>query len=306
MTRSSCRYCGSDQVSTVAWGEWLAERLHPEETLIFDGAKPIPRELRYCASCGYWLPSSGERTQTEELIAALRLVASKPDLAGARLEHGDKPDIRMHLDGHVFGLEVTRIARGGEDAISNAQWRRAVERTARLLMRRKGNPPVWVSVHWLHALPRSDMQGTAQALAEFAEQQLDNVANVNDRFLLQLSGRDLSNSVARYVSSITLAHAQNGKDDNWTSGFANNPEVQPRELQDKIDDKALKVGGYADRGDGLWLLVYAESSNAAQALDITDEARAALYSGPFDRVFFLDCMDKAGELQLAPSAIRAT
>ena len=285
----------------MAWRDWLAERLQPDTTLIFDGAKPIPPELRYCASCGYWLPSSSERTQTEELIAALRLVAAVPGLAGARLEHSDKPDVHVHLDGRVYGLEVTRIARGGDEAIRHAQWRRAVERNARLLMRARGNPPVWVSVHWLHALPRSDIQITARALAEFAEHQLGGVANVNDRFMLQLQGKDLPDSVASYLSSITLAHAQNGKDDNWTSGFANNPDVLPDELQQEIDRKAIKAAGYAPPKDGLWLLIYAESSNAAQALDITDEARTALYSGPFDRVFFLDCMDRVGELRLAPA-----
>jgi len=60
----------------------------------------------------------------------------------------------------------------------------------------------------------------------------------------------------------------------------------------------MERGGYVSRGDGLWLLIYGESSNAAQALDINDDARAASYSGPFDRVFFLDCMDRAAELRL--------
>jgi hypothetical protein len=77
------------------------------------------------------------------------------------------------------------------------------------------------------------------------------------------------------------------------------PDVQPQELQDEIDKKALKAVGYTPPKDGLWLLIYAESSNAAQAVDITDEARSAHYSGPFDRVFFLDCMERVGELRLS-------
>jgi hypothetical protein len=76
--------------------------------------------------------------------------------------------------------------------------------------------------------------------------------------------------------------------------------VQPWEIQAEIDRKALKVGGYAKSTDGLWLLIYADTSNAAQALDLTDEARAVVYPcNAFDRVFFLDCMEKTAELQLA-------
>jgi len=285
-------------VTSVAWRDWLAERLRPDERLIFDGAKTIPPSLRYCASCGYWLPSSGERRQTDELIAALRLAAAVPEFANCRIEHSDKPDVHIHLGGRVYGLEITRIARGGEDAIGHAQWRHAVERSARLQMRSRGNPPVWVSLHWLHALPRTDVSVASQLLVAFVEQQLDRLSNVDARFMFNLSGRDLPDSIARLVSSITMAHVPHGKDDNWTSGFSNNPDVQPDELQEKIDDKATKVGGYVSKGDGLWLLIYGESSNAAQALDITDEARAAVYSGPFDRIYFVDCMDRVAQLRL--------
>jgi hypothetical protein len=53
-------------------------------------------------------------------------------------------------------------------------------------------------------------------------------------------------------------------DDHWVSGFGNMPDVQPGELQREIDTKAGKVAGYTSHPDGLWLLIYAESSNSAQ------------------------------------------
>jgi hypothetical protein len=47
------------------------------------------------------------------------------------------------------------------------------------------------------------------------------------------------------------------------------------------------------------LLIYAEPTNPAQALDLNDAARSAEYrGGPFERVFFLDCVDRAAELRL--------
>jgi hypothetical protein len=277
----------------------LAERLLPEPRLVFDGARPIARTWTFCASCGEWLPTSSGRRQTEELIAALRLVTAVPELAQARLEHSDQPDLRLHLNGRTYGLEVTRIARGAPEEIGRAQWRKAVERKARWLMRERGNPPVWVSVQWRRDSPRSEVEMAAHVLVEFAEQQLDSVADVDDRFMLHRAGRELSDPVSRYLSGLTLAHAWNGKDDSWVSGFSNNPEVVSQGLQDEIDGKARLAAGYSRR-DQLWLLVYAESANAAQALELTDEAKFAMYTGdPFDRVFFLDCMDRAAELRLA-------
>jgi hypothetical protein len=274
------------------------ERLLPESRLIFDGAKPISITLARCGSCGEWLPTSLERRQTEELIAALRLLTAVPELTAARLEHSDRPDLRVHLEKRTYGLEVTRIAHGGPHEIGRAQWRKAVQRQARLLMRERANPPVWVSIHWRRDAPRSDVETAARVLVEFVEQQLDSVADVDDRFMLHHDGRDLSGPVSVFLSALTLAHARNGKDDSWVSGFSNNPEVLREGVQDEIDGKVRLASGYSRR-DPLWLLIYAESSNAAQALELTEDARSAKYlGGTFDRVFFLDCMDRATELRL--------
>jgi len=105
----------------VTWQELLPGMPTVNSILIFDGAKPIPHTLTICDSCGEWLPSSLERKQTEELIAVLRLMNAVPMLSQARLEHSDRPDVRLHLGGHVFRLEVTRIARNGDEAVSHAQ-----------------------------------------------------------------------------------------------------------------------------------------------------------------------------------------
>jgi len=105
-------------------------------------------------------------------------------------------------------------------------------------------------------------------------------------------------NLSRYVHSLHILRTR--EDDHWVSGFSGLPDVQPPELQDEINRKARKVAGFCPPKDGLWLLIYAETANAAQALDLGNEARAASYSGPFDRIFFLDCMDRgAAELHLS-------
>jgi hypothetical protein len=267
-----------------------------DTTLIRDGVKPIPGTLTFCGSCGEWLPSSLERKQTEELIAALRLLRAVSELAGARLEHADRPDLRVHLRGHTYGLEVTRIARGGAGAISRAQWRRAVERTARLLRRERGDPPVWVNVRWNPEPPRGNAETVAQQLVDLVEQRLKSLP-VTDHAMADIGPHDLSDDVAPYVHGLLAVRTR--ADDHWTSGFSLRPDVSSEELRQEIGGKASLVAGYSSNTDGLWLLIYAEALNAAQALDMSDEARSADYSGPFDRVFFLDRMDRAADLRLS-------
>jgi hypothetical protein len=111
-----------------------------------------------------------------------------------------------------------------------------------------------------------------------------------------LDPHDLSDEVIRFVHAMDIRRSR--VDDMWVSGFSNNPDVQSSELQTVIDEKARVVGGYSRAIGGLWLLIYGEPSNAAQALDITDEALATEYVGPFDRVFFVECMDKTAELRI--------
>ncbi len=249
--------------------------------LIFDGAQSIPRMLTFCEACGEWLASSSERKQVDELIAALRLITAVPELGGSRLEHSDKPDIHLHLGGEIHGLEVTRIARGGEDAISRAQWRRVVERRARLLSRDRGNPPVWVSVRWNPDPPRTNAETLAGQLVDLVEHYFATLPQIHSS--TEIVGHQIPDELAVYVHGLHVLRTR--EDNHWVAGFSLLHEVPPGELQDEINRKALKASGYTPPRDGLWLLIYAEAANAAQALDLTDEARAATYSGPFDRVF---------------------
>ena len=292
----TCRYCGSTQLSRVTWQELLPGMQAVDAILIFDGPKPIPPTLTFCDSCGEWLPSSLERKQTEELIAVLRLMNAVPTLIKARLEHSDRPDIRMHLGGHVFGLEVTRIARDGAGAIAHAHWRRAVERTGRLLRRRNGRTSAWVSLRWNPNPPRASAQEIAALLVDLVETCLSTVPN-KKHAMGHVEPNEVPEALLRYVHGLTVART--ATDDHWVSGYTNYPDVMPEEIQTEIDGKANLAGGYQADTGGPWLLIYAEPTNAAQALDLTDAARSADYSGgPFQRVFFLDCIDRAAELRL--------
>jgi hypothetical protein len=272
---------------------------HVDAALDYNGARPIPRTITFCESCGEWLPTHIERKTINELIAALRLIHAVPELSAARLEHSDRPDVHLHLGGATYGLEVTRIARGGDNAIERVQWMRGVERIGRLLRRENANPPAWVGLHWNDHIPTADAEQVASLLNEVVQAMLPSTIGE----MAHLDPRDLSDDVMKFVHAITIRRSR--ADDMWVSGYSNMPDVQPTELQAVIDGKAGVMADYSPDVSAHWLLMYGETTNAAQALDLNDEALEASYTAPFDRVFFVDCMDKAGELRLSRPA-RAT
>ena len=265
-----------------------------DSILIYDGAKPIPRTLTFCGSCGEWLVSSLEAQQVEELIAAIRLVVSFPAFAGARLESADRPDIRLHVGGRSYGPEVTGIVRGGTDALNRARWRRRVLRTARLLRRSRGLPPVWVSVRWNGDPPPGRVDTVAALFVNEIEPRLA-ARPLAIHETTDVEPWELSDEAARYVHGFHVVRTQ--QDDQWVAGYTVLAPVPPDELQEKIKAKDDVIGGYTAHPDGLWLLVYAEAGDAAQDLELTQEAEAWAYATRFDRVFFLSSMNKVSDLR---------
>lgn len=134
------------------------------------------------------------------------------------------------------------------------------------MRRQHGYPPAWVSLRWNPEPPPADSEHVARLPVDAVEQHLP--TNVGE--MVALDPRDLSDEVNRFVYGMDIRRSR--ADDMWVSGFSNNPDVQSSELQTVIDEKAGVVDGYSRAISGLWLLIYGEASNAAQALDINDEA----------------------------------
>jgi hypothetical protein len=106
---------------------------------------------------------------------------------------------------------------------------------------------------------------------------------------------ELSDEAARYVHGFHVARTH--QDDQWAAGYTVLP-VPPGELQEKIKAKDDVIGGYTAPPDGLWLLGFAEAGDdAAQDLELTQEAEAWGYVTRFDRAFFLSSMNKVSDLR---------
>jgi hypothetical protein len=168
----------------------------------------------------------------------------------------------MHLGGRVFGLEVTRIARDGDEAVSHAQWRRTVERTGRLLRRRQGSPSVWVSLRWNPNPPRARAQDVAARLVDLVETCLTTVSN-EKHAMGHVDPHEVPEPLLPYVHGLTVARTES--DDHWVSGYGNYPDVMPEAIQTEIDGKAGLAGGYQADAEGPWLLIYAEPIGRAHA-----------------------------------------
>jgi hypothetical protein len=69
-------------------------------------------------------------------------------------------------------------------------------------------------------------------------------------------------------------------------------------FQEAIKAKDDAIVGYAAHPDGLWPLVLAEAGEAAQDLELTQEAEAWAHATRFDRAFFLGSRNKVSDLRL--------
>jgi hypothetical protein len=67
MPRHHCHHCGSTNLTQTAWRDLLPAVSSIDSIFVYGGAKPIPRTLTFCGSCGEWLVSSLEAQQAEEL-----------------------------------------------------------------------------------------------------------------------------------------------------------------------------------------------------------------------------------------------
>jgi hypothetical protein len=222
-----------------------------------------------------------DRKRAMETHFARQFVGALPELAGATLTHGDRPDFRLCLGEATFGLELTALVRGGDEpGISPKQrmeWYRAVESEALRIWRRRRLPPMFVSLHWRDDPPLTVRTEVARRIVA-AVQQLSgslshgNWLHVNDESELPADIRD-------YVRALSIIPAKTRSGELWASGFAAFSEVQPNELQREIDRKSVAASTYPLRHDGT--------------------AEGAGYSrGAFDRVFFLDFMGRLIDLRL--------
>jgi len=169
--------------------------------LIFDGEIALPKMLTCCSKCGKLQAPSSVRKKVEEIYWSLVLVASLPDLAGAGLEPSERPDIKIHLNQSVFGLEVTNIVRGGPSGpIQQVQWIRRVEWAAYRLWHNEGRMPVWFSLSWRPDPPRSDVMAVARLL-------VDGMADLSrrfpsGRFMLHFNSHDLPERLTPYPKRV--------------------------------------------------------------------------------------------------------
>ncbi len=294
----SCRHCGSERLAESSWDDALPHFAQgfASGALIFDGAVPLPRSLTHCRKCGQLQAPSQIRQKIDEMYSALLVVAKVPDLDSARLEPNERPDVRVHLHGSVFGLEVTNIVRGGSSGvIQRARWTRSVELAAHRRWRDGGHAPVWVSLASRRDAPKATVDVIAKSLVDAMAHWSRGFPS--GRFMLQFETQDFPTGLRPYLNAVTVAQSSKGTAEGWVSGFANHPEIAPNELQFRFDKKAPTVATYPSRYDGLWLLISA-GHNEAQALEVTEAAAQTLYSGPFDRAFFVDIRWDVTELRV--------
>lgn len=246
-----------------------------------------------------------DRKRWIEANVARRFVAALPQLAGANLKHADRPDFRLRVGAATYGLELTALVRGShEPGISPKQrmeWRRAVERDALRIWRRRRLPPMFVSLHWRDDSPltlRVDVARQLVAAVHLLSRDLS-----PGKWLHVNYESEVPPEIRDHVRALSIVAARTRKGELWASGFAAFSEVQPNDLQREINRKSKPASAYPSRPDGLWLLIYSTGLGSAELIDVSEAAQGAVYSrGAFDRVFFLDFVGRLIELRLKEAA----
>jgi hypothetical protein len=77
------------------------------------------------------------------------------------------------------------------------------------------------------------------------------------------------------------------KENKWRSSSSGwIPEIAPEYLQERIDQKELKLETYKSKCSELWLLIVADNLRIPSSVDLSDIAINHRYSTGFNRIFF--------------------
>jgi hypothetical protein len=118
--------------------------------------------------------------------------------------------------------------------------------------------------------------------------------------------RRTSENSAYFPNEIVMLHIYahpNGKENKWRSSSAGwIPEITPEYLQEKIDQKELKLNHYNSRCSEIWLLIVADDLRIPSTIDLSELALSYQYNTSFNRVFFFwNSTRRYVELQLTSS-----
>ena len=243
-------------------------------------------------------PNTQQIKKDREVAHALELIRRLGIVPVPRVESGERPDIWMEVGKSVVGVEVTQFFFPlGDPAV-------------------KDHLPSLQNQAVHHAWQRFRQCGglPLYAMFEFTEDK-ERCGPLDTKKMRDLAGRlcelvrsigvpaDLEYGVDSELSSVPeldrcWVDPRDGVSECWGTPRATmGRNVSSRQVQGCLNSKRDRYRDYASNLSEVWLLIVNDWPLQAAASRIGEEARSAIYSFPFERVFWLDVDGDLVELQ---------
>ena len=229
------------------------------------------------------LYSNPNKSEREHSFFDTFLSATRSYLNIEKYDKGESPDYIIYISQERIGLEMTALVRDELAAIRTAQNKCLQKATE--LARQKGLPIVNVKVEFRSSHDPIDIDEAARELVEFVEKKIPEIDDTKFWHYYE-SGLIYSKWISIHLGTV------NGR--KWLTDYRfgrinmNWMRINPiDEIQARIDEKQLKIPSYRKKCDKCWLLIGVNEWAAPEAVAITEELESHVFSGDFQRLFFL-------------------
>lgn len=205
----------------------------------------------------------------------------------AAVEPCESPDFILNIGGRRVGIEITEYFHppdGGDRPHQEVQsLKEQVMQLAEQLHAQAGGPALYVTAHFgIHGrIAKSTIRPIAESLAAAVLSQ-EAPPSVGAEPV-----RVPHHMLPREIVQAMLFCSVDGEDKLWSpdnGGWV--AEITPAHVQQLIERKSRMVANARPKCDELWLLVAQNDWDGAPC-ELNEEAAAASYSFPFDRVMWL-------------------
>jgi hypothetical protein len=244
------------------------------------------------------LEDDKKKRETYHLLLFLESFEGFPAGAILPCEH---PDFLVQTSQGYIGIELTEYYRDSGNKYGSPL--RAKETHEEMVLKRassgykqRGLPPVHVGIHWSPSnhLIASKIDQLAATLIDLVECHLPEQDSTEIIGYLH-PGHEL---LPDEVLSLHILRTRNLTQTTWVPfGAIFPPELTGPNLQDLVDKKEDKVSTYRQTCSQVWLLIVSNHLELpmirwSKICELAPETKDHRLETTFDRVFFLDCLDR--------------
>jgi hypothetical protein len=248
--------------------------------------------------------------QENDLRAFLKIFG---EIDESKCEFTDVPDLLVYHNGHVVGVEHTRLYSENPSLASGRQ-RRPQEKihfrildVAHYLFKQKSSIPIWLSVTFTEPFDyrTKDIDDVANALADAVFTVLQyNRRLAQPKVLVNIEAWQFQRRGLHFPQGIRAIHYTVENDPRmevWGPSYGYGvPSLTIEQLEPVIQAKDARVVEYRKRCDEVWLLIVTDLGMPSSHFRVADDLPQNIFSTQFERLFLLfGGNSKLLELQIA-------